>query len=338
MSPTTCAESEMIASEQPLVCAYAISYNGKRFLDKCFRTLQELTDYGNCRLVLVDNGSSDGSGDYMRENFPEVDVLHVFRNRGYGHGANAAIADARRSCAKYVVLMNNDIVILHPQWLREAIAHAERDPSIGIVGFIQATTERGRRVPRDAKLTDVDYLGSPVLIMPVDLFNQIGLFDEVYYVVGDEDDLGARAQAAGYRTVKLGIPIYHFGGGTHQNYTRRAAYLQMRNGIRFCLKNRTIVHTLLRAVRLIDVACNPWPITLDKRNVSHCRVRNSGNIFVNLLLWMQAIAWNVVHLPQTMRIRADELRMVRAARAASKDLSIAMPPHVQSAPSGQLTC
>jgi GT2 family glycosyltransferase len=337
MGPTTIPESEIIASEQPLVCAYAITYNGKRFLDECIETLQQLTDYGNCRLTLVDNGSSDGSGDYLRENFSDVDVLRVFPNVGYAHGANAAVADARRRGAKYVVLMNDDIAILHPQWLSEAIAHTERDPSIGIIGFAQATSENGRHAPPDARLTDVEYLGSPVLIMPVDLFNRIGVFDEVYYVVGDEDDLGARAQAAGYRTVKLGIPIYHFGGGSHQNYSRRSAYLQMRNGIRFCLKNRTAVHALLRAARIIDVACNPWPVTLDKRNASHCRVRNSGNIFVNLLLWLGAVVWNIVHLPQTLSIRAAERRLIREARAAGKASSVVLQPHIHAAPARQLT-
>ena len=64
-------------------------------------------------------------------------------------------------------------------------------------------------------MIDVEYLGSFAMVIPVELFDRIGMFDEVYFVVGDEDDLGARTQAAGYRTVKLGIPISHFGGGTN---------------------------------------------------------------------------------------------------------------------------
>src|SRR4029079_12563829 len=181
-SPTTAAPP----TDQPLVCAYAITYNGKRFLQQCFQTLQQLTDYGNCRLNLVDNGSSDDSGDYVRENFPGVDVLRLFPNIGYAHGANAAIADARHCGAKYVVLMNDDIAILHPQWLREAVAHAERDPRIGIIGFVQATSENAQPVTPSSKLTDVEYLGSPVLFMPTELFDRIGLFDEVDYPVAHE--------------------------------------------------------------------------------------------------------------------------------------------------------
>lgn len=337
MSPKTFPESETAPSQLPLVCAYAITYNGKRFLERCFQTLQDLTDYGNCRRILVDNGSSDGSGDYVRENFPEVEVLRVFPNIGYAHGANEAVADARRRGAKYVVLMNDDIAILNPQWLREAIWHAERDPSIGIIGFVQVTSDNGQHAAPTSELADVEYLGSPVLVMPVELFNRVGLFDEVYYVIGDEDDIGARAQAAGYRTCKLDIPIYHFGGGTHQTYSRRAAYLQMRNGIRFCLKNRGLMRAFMRTVRIIDVACNPWPLTIDKRDVSHWRVRNSGNGFVNLWLWLRAVLWNIVRMRQTFRIRAAERRLIRAARAIRKDSVVALTPRVYAATAEQLT-
>src|SRR5262245_42866640 len=131
-------ESRMSASALPLVCAYVITYNGKRFLETCFRTLSQLTDYPNHQLVLADNGSSDGSGEYVRKSFPQVDVLRIVRNAGYAHGANAAIEDARRRGAKYIALMNDDIEILHSHWLREAVAHAESDPSIGVIGFASA--------------------------------------------------------------------------------------------------------------------------------------------------------------------------------------------------------
>src|SRR5688572_22398553 len=104
-------ESDSIAREAPLVCACVITYNGKRFLERCFQTLQQ-TDYENLNLILIDNGSSDGSGDYVRQTFPDVDVLRVFPNAGYPHGANEAIAEARQRSAKYILLLNDDIAIL----------------------------------------------------------------------------------------------------------------------------------------------------------------------------------------------------------------------------------
>jgi GT2 family glycosyltransferase len=315
-------ESRTMASVLPLVCVYVITYNGKHFLETCFRTLEQLTDYPNHQLILADNGSSDGSGECVRKSFPQVDVLRIFPNAGYGHGANAAIEDARGRGAKYIALMNDDIEILHSHWLREAVDHAERDPSIGIIGFAEATSNgESSGVPEHA-LIDVEYLGeaSFAMIIPVELFDRIGRFDEVYYVIGDEDDFVARAQAAGYRTVKLGVPIYHLGGGTNETYKLLTAYLYMRNGIRFCLKNRNSMHATLRALRIIDLACNPWPVTFDN-GVAHRSMRNSGNVFVNLRLWLRAVSWNIVRLPQTLRIRAADRRLSSAARAREKSIA-----------------
>jgi glycosyltransferase involved in cell wall biosynthesis/GT2 family glycosyltransferase len=301
-------------SAAPLVGVYVITYNGKRFLETCFRTLEQLTDYPNRQLILADNGSSDGSGEYVGKNFPQADVLRISSNAGWGHGANAAIEDARRRGAKYIALLNDDIEILHSEWLREAVSHAERDPSIGIISFAEATPDGFWDAPKSA-IVDLEYLGSCAIMFPVELFDRVGMFDELYHHIGDEDDLVARAQAAGYRTVKLKIPIYHFGAGAKQEYSQATAYLQMRNGIRFCLKNRTPMHAVLRALRIIDLACSPYPVTFDDRNVAHRRIRNSGNLFANLRLWLQAVSWNIIRFPQTLRMRAAERRLSCAERA-----------------------
>jgi hypothetical protein len=89
----------------------------------------------------------------------------------------------------------------------------------------------------------------------------------------------------------------------------------MRNGIRFCLKNHGPLRALLRAGRCLDVACNPWPLTLDDRYPAIERMRNSGNLPINFLLWLGAVAWNIVRLPQTLRIRAREQKLIGAARS-----------------------
>jgi GT2 family glycosyltransferase len=309
--------SDVRRTKLPLVCGYVVTYNGKRFLDECFRTLRDVTDFPNFQLILVDNGSIDGSGNYVREKFPGVDVLRVFPNVGYPHGANQAIDDARRRGADYIVLMNDDIAILHPQWLRHAIAHLEHDPSIGVVAFAEATTDEEKLAPPNSNVVDAEYLSSPVMLMPINLFDRIGVFDEVYYVIADENDLGARAQHAGYRVVNLGVPVYHYGGGTNQTFGRKTAYLQMRNGLRFCLKNRSLLRALARAARMLEIACNPWPATFDRTDAAHCRIRNSGNVAVNFVLWLKAMLWNVAHLPQTLRIRAADRQFIRAAQLAN---------------------
>jgi GT2 family glycosyltransferase len=336
MSPQTHLKSVTIAPPQPLVCACVITYNGKRFLPRCFETIQQRTDYGNFRLVLVDNGSSDGSGDYVRENFSDVDVLRIESNAGYARAANRAVEYARKLHAKYVVIMNDDIAVVHSEWLREAIEQAERDPHMGIITFVQITSENEQHLLPQHPLTYVDYLDGFVMMLPVELVDSIGGYDEEYFSYGEEDDLGARAQAGGYKLARLGVPIYHFGGGTNQNYRRHSTYLQMRNGIRFCLKNRSAMHAFLRALRIFDLACNPWPLTYDKQDVAHRRMRNSGNVAVNFWLWMRAVSWNVVQIPRTLRIRGAERQLILKSRAARKDLTESRQ-DFDAAPEGRLT-
>lgn len=318
MSTTTLSQTNRGLKTLPLVCAYVITYDGKRFLERCFRTLEQLTDYGNYHLILADNGSTDRSGDYVRENFPEVEVLRIFPNAGYAHGANEAVRHAKSQGAKYVVLMNDDIEILHEQWLSAAIAHAERDPSIGIIGFHEPESNDPMHATPEPTLTDVVFFSGFAMVISLEVFDRIGLFDEVYFVVGDDDDLTARALAAGYRVVVLDIPIYHLGGGTTQHDSLRTAYLQMRNGIRFCLKNRNPLRALIRAARIVDIACNPWPLSFDQSDAAHRKMRNTGNVLANASIWVQAVVWNVFKIPQTLRIRIAERRLIDATLASRK--------------------
>jgi hypothetical protein len=104
----------------------------------------------------------------------------------------------------------------------------------------------------------------------------------------------------------------------------------MRNGIRFCLKNHGALRALMRAVRIIDVACSPWPVTFDHHDAAHRRMRNSGNVAINFLLWLRAVSWNILRLPQTFRIRAAERRLNREARAARKNVDLSTHPSAEA--------
>ena len=77
-------------------------------------------------------------------------------------------------------------------------------------------------------------------------------------------------------------------------------------------------------------------MTFDNQNRAHITMRKSGSIAVNLLLWLRAVSWNLVRLPQTYRIRAAERRLIHTARAAGSHSAVATYHPVNSAPAGQL--
>src|SRR4051794_12955466 len=91
----------------PRVCVVMSNYNGKSWLDECLRSVLAL-DYPNFEVVVVDNGSVDGSTEHVRTHFPAVTVITLARNRGYAGGINAGLVYAAAQGADYFLIMNND--------------------------------------------------------------------------------------------------------------------------------------------------------------------------------------------------------------------------------------
>ena len=101
------------------------NYNGKHFLKPCLDSLKKQT-MQDFHTLVVDNASSDGSLDFMKEHFPEIEVLHLDQNYGFSAAVNAGIRHAQ---TPYVILLNNDTTV-DPHFT-EALLHAiERSPDI----------------------------------------------------------------------------------------------------------------------------------------------------------------------------------------------------------------
>lgn len=113
----------------PAVTIVVVSYNGRRFLDRCFGALAQL-DYPQQQheVILVDNGSSDHSVEYVRAHHPSVRIIVSDTNRGFAGGNNLGIAASK---TPYIVTLNNDTEV-QPGWLRALVETAEKDADIGI--------------------------------------------------------------------------------------------------------------------------------------------------------------------------------------------------------------
>src|SRR5206468_3064279 len=98
----------------------------------CLESLAQL-DYPNYRVLVVDNGSYDGTSEAIRSQYPGVSVLENSENLGFAEGNNVGIRQALAEGADYVTLLNNDTVI-DPQMLSALISVADSDEKIGIVG------------------------------------------------------------------------------------------------------------------------------------------------------------------------------------------------------------
>lgn len=206
----------------PLVYIIVLNWNGKADTEDCLRSLSGLT-YPNCRTLVVDNGSTDGSVDHLRRRFPGAQFIENQANLGFAAGNNRGIEQAMNNRAEYIFILNNDTVVM-PDVLDRLVAAAESDPKTGAVGpkicyysnpdriwclggrisfFLGATWHvAGRRKDR-AKyqgIRDVDYLTGCALLLKRDVIEEVGSFDSIFGPGYFEDtDLCMRIRHKGYR-------------------------------------------------------------------------------------------------------------------------------------------
>ena len=113
--------------ELPLVTAVILNWNGREYLADCLDSLRGL-DYPRERLelLLVDNGSADGSAGFVREQYPEVQLIELPQNVGSCVARNLGVREAR---GEYIALLDNDAHV-ESGWLRTLVAAVQAEPEV----------------------------------------------------------------------------------------------------------------------------------------------------------------------------------------------------------------
>ncbi len=304
----------------PLVYVIVLNYNGRAHLEYCLPSIFEST-YPNFRILLVDNASTDDSLEFSRKLFPQMEVLQTGKNLGWAGGNNAGITYALNRGAQYVALANNDIRV-HSQWITAAVAAFQADPDVVFV----SPTVFGAVAP--APIEDYEkacaewegikfwqtkeLLSGMALFVDSQLFGRIGMIDEAYWAYAEEVDLEVRAEAAGFVRAQTNVPIWHYSSGTFARYRLRAAYLSIRNGIRLSIKHDGPLKRMKTILKIFYIGC--WPFYRgDMKNVTIARLRPRG-VLVNFGLDLYCLAWNIFHLPETLRRRREDYALIRSER------------------------
>jgi GT2 family glycosyltransferase len=241
----------------PLISVVIPNWNGKKFLAGCLDSLKAQT-YEPIEVVIVDNGSKDGSVEYLQENYPEVKLVTFPVNTGFSPAVNAGI---KASTGEMVALLNNDTVV-DPNWMSELIKAMNEHPEAGSAGckmlayddhtLLDGAGDGYRRGGLPGRIGHKErdtgrfnrkrYLlgacGGAALYRR-ELFEAIGYFDEDYFAYLEDVDLGLRAQAAGFKCIYVPTSIvYHLGcGTTGSGYSPLVVRLSARNNWNTIVKN-----------------------------------------------------------------------------------------------------
>jgi GT2 family glycosyltransferase len=302
----------------PKVYLCMLNRNGKEHLEYAIPSVLT-TDYPNYELVIVDNVSTDDSVAYIKKTFPSVKIIQNAKNLGCAGSMNVGIRDAMKQGFEWIIILNNDILI-DPRWLKESITAALTDPKIGLIGF--SVPIAGVKTPREefyaaqreyskVEFKDTKAIPGCAIMVKAEVFENIGLFDEEYFIYGEDNDFEFRAGSAGYRIVQTNIPLWHYAEGASQFIPLKSSYFAMRNTLRIEIKHRgfgpwKIIKWFLRTLRF---TCSPF-VKIDPRNTVQRRMRPTNNPFINSSLLFRAFLWNVFNYSMTKSIRRKELDLI----------------------------
>lgn len=203
-------------------------WNGRHHLDHCLGALRRQT-FKDFEIILVDNGSTDGSQEYVRTNFPEVTLLALNKNRGFTGACNAGYAVAR---GEYVLLLNNDTEA-DPRWLAAVIDAFKRHPNVGIVASKMLLFDQrdhfhtagdyyridGRPGNRGVWQRDVGQYDREEAVFSAcggaaayrrKMIEEIGFLDDSFYFSCEDVDLAWRAHLSGWQVLYVPTAVvYH---------------------------------------------------------------------------------------------------------------------------------
>lgn len=242
---------------QPQVWVVILNWNCYEATRRCLESLQKAT-YPKLKILIIDNASSDGSGQRLQEEFNQYSFVFNEANLGFSKGCNAGIRLALEDAGcSYVLLLNSDAQVA-PGFLEKAVERAQADDRIGLIsGKVLRSFEskkiwyaggdislwRGAVIIRGHGATDegqydkpgeVGFVTGAFLLIKREVLEKVGLLPEEYFFGVEEMDYSLKVRQSGYKLYYVPeFLAYHEGDGSHWNSDPKFVYNGYRSKLIF---------------------------------------------------------------------------------------------------------
>lgn len=247
MPPSPGARAGAVANPAPVCAVVLVCWNNRQYLEPCLASLYASGMRHAFEVVVVDNGSTDGSQAMLRERFPGAVLIQNAGNVGLGRASNQGI---EATTAPFVLLLNNDTLVGGPA-IDALIDVMAATPDAGAVGgtllngdgTFQSAHGRFPTLVEELliatrvgewlrpgypchragdTIAPVDWLSSACLLLRRSALDQVGLLDEGYFIYGDETDLQYRLAQRDWKVYHVpASTTIHFGGRSLDRWRRR---------------------------------------------------------------------------------------------------------------------
>ena len=225
-----------------------VNYNVRLLLEECIKSVEKALDGIEGDIFVIDNNSSDGSVEYIRERFPKVHIIANKENLGFARANNQAI---RITDAEYILLLNPDTVV-YENTLRGCLDFMDANPEAGGVG-VRMLTREGKVAPESRRAVPTPWVAFLKMLgltsryymshLPWDkpgrievvsgafcmlrhkALDQIGLLDEDFFMYGEDIDLSYRLLKGGWQNWYLPYDIIHYKGESTQKSSFRYVHV-----------------------------------------------------------------------------------------------------------------
>ena len=212
---------------EPTVSVIVLNWNGAKILPKCLSSLDAQT-YKDFEIIIVDNGSIDGSTDHIEDKYPNIKLINLSINQGFAAANNIGARNAR---GEWLVMLNND-AFPEPEWLSALLKATKQFPDAAAFGSYMIRAEqpnvlegtgdiyhisglawrRHYNHPREHAGDTPEEIFSPnaaAAMYNKEVFVQLGGFDEDFDSYHEDVDLGFRLRLSGYRCYYIPDAIVH---------------------------------------------------------------------------------------------------------------------------------